>query len=247
MLGIKSHRPPIEGDIADEIRDAVVRVAKGQLNEEEKAVQERLQNEMGTLENYDIYCERAEDISALLNFKCGIKQMDDFIRNKHKGLQKHIELGLSHLWLVYEKEKVIAFFALSKDALTLNSEDKHMIEMRQKTDFFPHFDEEHFWIQEKYAAIEIDYLVVAEEKQRKGIGSFIIASIEEYARNDKLSSTLFLTVEALNSKEQNSIEFYNKCGFRLSEVGKTRNENMERDGDLPLTVRMYKRILPAKE
>ena len=202
---------------------------------------------MGTLENYDIYCERAEDISALLNFKCGIKQMDDFIRNKHKGLQKHIELGLSHLWLVYEKEKVIAFFVLSKDALTLNSEDKHMIEMRQKTDFFPHFDEEHFWIQEKYAAIEIDYLVVAEEKQRKGIGSFIIASIEEYARNDKLSSTLFLTVEALNSKEQNAIEFYNKCGFRLSEVGKTRNENMERFGDLPLTIRMYKRILPAKE
>ena len=143
--------------------------------------------------------------------------MDDFIRNKHKGLQKHIELGLSHLWLVYEKEKVIAFFALSKDALTLNSEDKHMIDMRQKADFFPHFDEEHFWIH------------------------------EEYARNDKLSSTLFLTVEALNSKEQNSIEFYNKCGFRLSEVGKTRNENMERDGDLPLTIRMYKRILPVKE
>ena len=51
----------------------------------------------------------------------------------------------------------------------------------------------------------------------------------------------------LNSKEQNSIEFYKKCGFSLSEVGKTRNENMERDGDLPLTVRMYKRILPAKE
>ena len=202
---------------------------------------------MGTLKKNKIRFERAEDISALLNFKCGIKQMDDFIRNKHKGLQKHIELGLSHLWLVYEKEKVIAFFALSKDALVLNSEDKHMIEMSQKADFFPHFDEEHFWIQEKYAAIEIDYLVVAEEKQGKRIGSTIIAKIEEYARNDKLSSTLFLTVEVLNSKEQNAIKLYNKCGFRLSEVGKTRNENMERDGDLPLTVRMYKRILPAKE
>ena len=103
---------------------------------------------MGTLKKNKIRFERAEDISALLNFKCGIKQMDDFIRNKHKGLQKHIELGLSHLWLVYEKEKVIAFFALSKDALVLNSEDKHMIEMSQKADFFPHFDEEHFWIQE---------------------------------------------------------------------------------------------------
>ena len=88
-----------------------------------------------------------------------------------------------------------------------------MIEMRQKTDFFPHFDEEHFWIQEKYAAIEIDYLAVAEEKQGKRIGSTIIAKIEEYARNDKLSSTLFLAVEALNSREQNSIEFYNKSGY----------------------------------
>jgi capsular polysaccharide biosynthesis protein len=54
MLGIKSHRPPIEGDIADEIRDAVVRVAKGQLNEEEKAVQERLKK---ALEKYEVKWE----------------------------------------------------------------------------------------------------------------------------------------------------------------------------------------------
>ena len=51
MLGIKSHRPPIEGDIADEIRDAVVRVANGQLNDEEKASQERLQK---ALEKYEV-------------------------------------------------------------------------------------------------------------------------------------------------------------------------------------------------
>ena len=54
MLGIKSHRPPSEGDIADEIRDAVVRVAKGQLNEEEKAVQERLKK---ALEKYKMRWE----------------------------------------------------------------------------------------------------------------------------------------------------------------------------------------------
>ena len=54
MLGIKSHRPPIEGDIADEIRDAVVRVAKGQLNEEEKAVQERFKK---ALEKYEVKWE----------------------------------------------------------------------------------------------------------------------------------------------------------------------------------------------
>lgn len=41
MLGIKTRRAPIGGDIADNIRDAVVRVATGQFNEREKASVER--------------------------------------------------------------------------------------------------------------------------------------------------------------------------------------------------------------
>ena len=36
MLGIKTRRAPIEGDIANEIRNAVVRVTTGQLNERER-------------------------------------------------------------------------------------------------------------------------------------------------------------------------------------------------------------------
>lgn len=41
MLGIKTRRAPIGGDIANQIRDAVARVAAGQLNEREKAQLER--------------------------------------------------------------------------------------------------------------------------------------------------------------------------------------------------------------
>ena len=37
MLGIKTRRAPIGGDIAKEIRDTVVRVTTGQLNEEDLA------------------------------------------------------------------------------------------------------------------------------------------------------------------------------------------------------------------
>ncbi len=51
MLGFKSQQPPIEGDIANDIRDAVVRVAKGQLNECEKASQKRLEE---ALEKYEV-------------------------------------------------------------------------------------------------------------------------------------------------------------------------------------------------
>ena len=206
---------------------------------------------MDTLRKNKIRFERAEDVSALLNFKCGVKQMDDFIHSEHeykdKGLLKHIEFGLSYLWLVYEKEKVIAFFTLSKDVLILSSADKDMIEKSPKANTFPNGNEKKFWERGKYAAIGIDYLAVSKEKQKNKIGTAIIAKIEEYAREDKLSSTLFLTVEALDNEKYSSTDFYKKCGFRLSEAGKTRNENMEREGLEPFTIRMYKRILPANE
>lgn len=41
MLGIKTRRAPIGGDIANQIRDDVARVAHGQLNAQEKASVER--------------------------------------------------------------------------------------------------------------------------------------------------------------------------------------------------------------
>lgn len=41
MLGIKTRRTPIGGDIAKNIRSALARVAKGQLNAQEKASVER--------------------------------------------------------------------------------------------------------------------------------------------------------------------------------------------------------------
>ncbi len=41
MLGIKTRRAPIRGNIAENIRSAVARVANGQLNAQEKASVER--------------------------------------------------------------------------------------------------------------------------------------------------------------------------------------------------------------
>ncbi len=41
MLGIKTRRVPSGGDIANQIRDAVARVANGQLSAQEKASVER--------------------------------------------------------------------------------------------------------------------------------------------------------------------------------------------------------------
>ena len=54
MLGIKTRRAPIEGDIANQIRDAVVRVANGQLNVQEQASIKRAKEALG---RYEIHWE----------------------------------------------------------------------------------------------------------------------------------------------------------------------------------------------
>ena len=102
-----------------------------------------------------------------------------------------------------KEKKLWLFFALSKDALVLNSQDRNIIEKdKNKSSALPAKEENVFWEQEKYPAIEIDYLAVREDKRTENncnLGSAIIESIAQIAANDNLTSTLFLTVEALHT------------------------------------------------
>lgn len=50
MLGIKTRRTPIVGDVANQIRDAVARVATGQLNERDLASVKRSKEAMNRYE-----------------------------------------------------------------------------------------------------------------------------------------------------------------------------------------------------
>lgn len=50
--------------------------------------------------------------------------MDDFIHDKARGLDRFIKLGVSNLWVVSYEGEVVAMFALGKDALVLNNEDR---------------------------------------------------------------------------------------------------------------------------
>lgn len=192
---------------------------------------------------------RADDTSALFDFKCGVKSMDDFIHDKEIGLDKFIKLHLSNLWIVYEKGKVVAFFALSKDALMLNSEDRLTIERdkEKSTAFVAPEDFDKFWNKEKYPAIEIDYLAVCKEKRENPndhTGTFIIEEISRMAEADRFSATMFLTVEALDTKEYSAVEFYRNCDFEFSEVALNKYNYEVMYGNQPTTRRMYKLIIP---
>ena len=192
---------------------------------------------------------RADDTSALFDFKCGVKSMDDFIHNPKDGLAKFIKLHLSNLWIVFENEKAVAFFALSKDALMLNNEDRRTIESDKEkaTALAAPEDADKLWEKEKYPAIEIDYLAVCKEKRDEPedhLGTAIIQKIAQFAAADKLSATMFLTVEALDTKEYSAVEFYRNCDFEFSDVAQNKYNYDSMFGNQPTTRRMYKLILP---
>jgi len=202
---------------------------------------------MGELNIGRLRFKRAFDINALTDFNCGVKALDDFIHDRKKGLEKLISLRLSNLWIVFndleDSSEVIGFFALSKDALILNNMDLKNLRTESKEED----DEEQFWDQEKYSAIEIDYIAIQEKYRNHHIGSDIINLIADRAANDPLSATLFLTVEALDTKEYSAVPFYRQCNFLPSELAKNKQiYNQIHQGIMPTTQRMYKLILPLQ-
>lgn len=199
----------------------------------------------------ELLFRRAYDASLLEQFWCGVESMDNFIHDRENGLEKFISLHLSNLWLVYEGLKIVAFFALSKDALMLNTDDKHtLIEEGQRHEDMPSGDEDKFWSKEKFPAIEIDYLAVCKEKREdpdEHLGKFIVNAIAQKALKDDLSATLFVTVEALDTKEYSAVQFYRKCDFKFSEVAQNRYYYAQKYGETPTTRRMFKLIIPLDD
>lgn len=191
--------------------------------------------------------KRADVSSTLLNFKCGIEPIDKFIEDKMNGLDKFIKLHLSNLWIVFENGEAVALFALSKDAIVLNNEDRHNIENDNQdiSSFVSPDDEEKFWEKERFPAIEIDYLAVRKDKRNANLGTLIINAISEKAATDELSATIFLTVEAYDTKEYSAVNFYKKCNFEFSDVAQNKyNYAQTFNGETPSTRRMYKIIIP---
>ena len=66
------------------------------------------------------------------------------------------------------------------------------------------------------------------------------------AEADTFSATMFLTVEALDTKEYSAVPFYRKCNFEFSEVAQNKYNYEAMYGNQPTTRRMYKLIIPIK-
>ena len=173
------------------------------------------------------------DSDALKDFWCGIKEMDLFI---HERLQYSVKHNFCKLFaVVTTKQEIVAMFALSFDSLKLDSDDKDDLlneYSNTSSPIIPTPYNETFWSKAHYPALEISYLAVAKQYQRKGIGRDIVEIIVDKAKNQDLAGCQFITVEAYCTKEYSAVGFYINCGFARSDV-------------YPMfdTIRMYRNLL----
>lgn len=189
--------------------------------------------------SYDeLIIKRAGDTSALSNFYCGIKAMDNFIHDKSKGLETYVKGHLTNLWIVFNKITPIAFFSLSKSNVVINTFDKN--QLLKNDSFLPEYLLE---VKTYYPSVEIDYLGVKEDYRHQGIGEFLMAAITKKVMEDNLSATLFISLDAYHTTNYSTVNFYKKCGFFVNDYGLLQNLNKERDGEIPQTIRMNKPLL----
>ena len=178
----------------------------------------------------DLIFERTDDASVLSNFYCGIKEMDVFIHNK---LQGYLDRTGCDIYIVRQKDEIVAMFSLGNDTLDLDEDDRDDM----KSGFVPKpaiaLEDTDFFSEKEFEAIEITYLAVEEERRGQGIGEYIISQIEGKILCDNPNCE-FITVEAYKTKDYSAVGFYSRCGFTPAEPPLGYKD----------TLRMYKVLRP---
>lgn len=173
-----------------------------------------------------LFREQFTDASILSDFTCGLQVMDDFI---HHNLQSYLDAYSCSAYCLYSEEgEIVAFFVIRHDTLAVFDDDAY---------------DDHKIIYDsalpptipvnEYPSVEIEYLAVAKDYQRQGIGSLCIEQIIDLA--DEVSQLLrveLITVDAFKSEAYSAIPFYEKCNFSALEYPDPNKD----------TLRMYRPI-----
>ena len=154
--------------------------------------------------------ERATNLAALQLFKCGQEEVDKIIKEDLPSL-----MPTNDLWLVKDKEEVVALFCLQRDPYCLFLPDKVKEKMKEGQKPKPiaaKQEGEDFWDKFFYESKELTLLAVKEERRKQHIGAFIIESILEMLVDSGEKKEL-LSVRALNINGYSAVDFYLKCHF----------------------------------
>ena len=163
----------------------------------------------------ELIIEQADEYASLKSFVSGNEQMDEFVHDYLAACSK------SHFCVTYyvrlePKGEVIALFSLSNDSVDLGEDDFDDMRIGAAgtdlpivaADFRERFEQKC-----TYPALEITYLAVNKKYQKLKIGTTLINFIANIARNQNVSGCVFLTVNALQTKEYSAVPFYEKNHF----------------------------------
>ena len=159
--------------------------------------------------------EKLDDFDRLSDFYCGVTQMDAFI---HGNLKKCNDNHYCTTFVVTEdnSKEIVALFALSFDSVNLDADDFEDIKIGASgTDMIDVDDSfrETFELKYTYPALEITYIAVRQDRRGENIGGDLVNEIAEWAKRQDMAGCLFLTVNALHTKEYSAVRFYEKCKF----------------------------------
>ena len=165
--------------------------------------------------------ERLSDFSVLDSFKCGVAQMDNFI---HGNLKYCDANHYCSTFVVRDiiNDTIAALFSLSFDSVNLNPDDFEDLSIGAAgTDDLAVDETFRSTFEEKYSypALEITYFAIDKNYRGQGLGRELIEVIVDRAKTQDVAACLFLTVNALHTKEYSAVGFYEKCKFaKLSPV-----------------------------
>ena len=165
--------------------------------------------------------ERLSDFSVLDSFECGVAQMDNFI---HGNLKYCDANHYCSTFVVRDiiNDTIAALFSLSLDSVNLNPDDFEDLSVGAAgTDDLAVDETFRSTFEEKYSypALEITYFAIDKNYRGQGLGRELIEVIVDRAKTQDVAACLFLTVNALHTKEYSAVGFYEKCKFaKLSPV-----------------------------
>lgn len=148
----------------------------------------------------DLHYEPFVHSGTVREFDCGNKDLNEFLNTAE--VRAYQDEGLGETTLVYHKGQLVAYYTTSADSLRL--------EYLKTYKSFTRFAEMHL---EALPAVKIGRLAVDKTVQGRGIGRLLMRRIigETLAR-----SGFAVRLLVLNSKPE-SIQFYNKLGFQLTD------------------------------
>lgn len=155
------------------------------------------------------------------NFDCGHTDLNEFLLYDAKEYQKSL---IAVTYLVKLHEKIVAYFSLSNDKLSVKESDNAT--WRKVKKLFRHSKH-----RGDYPAVKIGRLAVAEQYQNYDIGTKILDFVKYTFVDKNRTGCAFVTVDALRK----STNFYLKNKFKP--LGQTAMDSNSR------TVPMYYNLL----